>query len=66
MEPKRGHVIKKGIGQMRYKQGKFIVTGNPTIAWVNKMTKYGLRFTYKDGVVYAELERKQDGEGKEF
>ena len=51
---------------MRYAKGKFIVTGNPTIAWVNKMTKYGLRFTYENGVVYAELERKQDGEGKEF
>lgn len=42
---------------MRYAKGKFIVTGNPTLAWVNKMTKYGLRFTYENGVVYAELER---------
>lgn len=45
---------------MRYTKGKFIVTGNPSIAWVNKMTKYGLRFTFKDGLVYAELEKKDE------
>lgn len=43
---------------MRYKRGKFIVTGNPTIAWIEKMTKYGLRFTAKNGVIYATLDKE--------
>ena len=43
---------------MRYSKGKFIVTGNPTLAWIKKMQKYNLIFTCKDGIVYAELERK--------
>lgn len=43
---------------MRYKHGKFIVTGNPTIAWIEKMTKYGLSFTTKNGVIYATLNRE--------
>lgn len=42
---------------MRYSKGKFIVTGNPTLAWIQKMQKYNLVFTCKGGVVYAELER---------
>ena len=44
---------------MRYSKGKFIVTGNPTLAWIQKMQKYNLTFTCKDGIVYAELERKE-------
>ncbi|MGN0695061.1 MAG: hypothetical protein ACI4LK_09175 [Lentihominibacter sp.] len=42
---------------MRYVKGKFIVLGDPTLAWAMKMMKYNLAFICKDGVVYAEFER---------
>lgn len=42
---------------MRYSKGKFIVTGKPSLAWIEKMTKYGLIFTCENERVIAEFER---------
>lgn len=42
---------------MRYTKGKIIVTGNPTLAWVEKMQEYNLILTCDGGIIYAELER---------
>lgn len=44
---------------MRYEHGEITVTGNPTIGWINKMVKLGMRFTVKDGKVIAYLEREK-------
>lgn len=44
---------------MRYEQGEITVTGNPSIAWINKMVKLGMNFTVKDGKVIAYLEREK-------
>ena len=43
---------------MRYKQGAITVSGNPSIAWIRKMSKLGMVFTHKNGQVIAEFERK--------
>lgn len=42
---------------MRYEQKGLIVTGNPSIAWIEKMVKMGMNFTVKDGRVVAFIER---------
>ena len=44
---------------MRYEQGEITVTGNPSIAWITKMTKLGMNFTLKDGKVIAYFEREK-------
>ena len=45
---------------MRYSKGEVTVTGNPSIAWVEKMTQMGMSFTVKNGKVIAYIEgRKQ-------
>lgn len=41
---------------MRYKNGLFIVTGNPSVAWIEKMAMHGLTFTVSGGVIYAKFE----------
>lgn len=43
---------------MRLTKGKLIVSGNPTIKWIEKMKRLGMVFTHKDGKIYAEFERK--------
>lgn len=53
----RGNQLTKGADLMRYSKGKYIVTGNPSIAWIEKMTKYGLVFTCDNGRVIAEFVR---------
>lgn len=42
---------------MRYSKGEIIVTGNPSILWIEKMNKLGMGFTLKDGKVIAYIER---------
>lgn len=42
---------------MRYEQKGLIVTGNPSIRWIEKMVKMGMNFTVKDGRVVAFIER---------
>ena len=42
---------------MRYSRGEITVSGNPSIAWVEKMAKMGMNFTLKDGKVIAYFER---------
>lgn len=44
---------------MRYSRGEITVTGNPSIAWINKMVKMGMAFTIKDGKVIAYFEREK-------
>lgn len=44
---------------MRYARGEITVTGNPSIAWIAKMTKLGMNFTSKDGKVIAYFEREK-------
>ena len=44
---------------MRYGKWEIIVTGNPSIAWINKMVKMGMRFTVEDGKVIAYFERSE-------
>lgn len=44
---------------MRCEQGEITVTGNPSIAWIDKMTKLGMNFTLKDGKVIAYFEREK-------
>lgn len=46
---------------MRYGKGEIIVTGNPSIAWIEKMGKMGMCFTLKNGKVIAYF----DGRGAE-
>ena len=47
---------------MRYSRGEITVTGNPSIAWIRKMEKMGMRFTLKDGRVIAFIERSAANE----
>lgn len=44
---------------MRYHKGEVTVTGNPSIAWIDKMVKMGMRFTLKNGKVIAYFERSE-------
>lgn len=44
---------------MRYSRGEITVTGNPSIAWIEKMQKLGMSFTLKDGKVIACIERRE-------
>ena len=49
----------KGDRSMRYNKGEITVLGNPSIAWINQMTKLGMRFTLKDGKILAYFERRE-------
>lgn len=42
---------------MLYKHGSIIVSGNPSIAWINKMSKMGMIFIHESGRIIAEFER---------
>ena len=44
---------------MRYGKGEIIVTGNPSIKWIEKMAGLGMSFTLKDGKVIAYFEREK-------
>jgi hypothetical protein len=44
---------------MRYEQGEVVVTGNPTLAWIEKMNRLGMNFTAKDGKVIAYIEGRK-------
>lgn len=43
---------------MRYSRGEITVSGNPTLAWIERMVSMGMNFTLKDGKVIAFIERK--------
>ena len=47
---------------MRYGKGEITVTGNPSMAWINKMVKLGMSFTLKDGKVIAYFDREKQNE----
>lgn len=42
---------------MRYKHGCIVVSGNPSIAWINKMSGMGMIFRHENGIIIAEFER---------
>ena len=45
---------------MKMSKGEVTVSGNPSIAWIEKMARMGMNFTVKDGKVIAYIEgRKQ-------
>ncbi len=45
---------------MRISKGEITVSGNPSIAWIEKMAQMGMNFTVKDGKIIAYIEgRKQ-------
>ena len=45
---------------MKYRQGNLIVSGNPSINWIIKMTSMGMIFTIKNGQVVASFERNKN------
>ena len=44
---------------MRISKGEVTVSGNPSIAWIEKMARMGMSFTVKDGKVIAYIEGRK-------